>query len=206
MAAKIKLTITTSSPTSFCNYLQLLFQEPSPVLDSSRSYPIDPLGGLHQILLTAMMATAFCQTTPHPLGDPAYRRCSKLTKTRELHLSTIGPSIPKNFLFPQTRHLFGPTPQTLIQAAAFLEQIKSACSLSLEFQRFQDVASSGQPHANSRGAGSVQTGKQVVRFQHSPSGGNAVHHPGNRLCQSGYMSVPPDNRVPAPDKDPKLTF
>jgi hypothetical protein len=125
MAAKIKLTITTSSPTSFCHYLQLLFQEHSPVLDSSRSYPIDPLGGPHQILLTAMMATAFCQTTPHPLGRPAYRRCSKLTKTRELHLSTIGPSIPKNFLFPQTRHLFGPTPQTPIQAATFLEQIKS---------------------------------------------------------------------------------
>jgi hypothetical protein len=112
--------------------------------------------------------------------------------------------IPRTCLFPRTsisQLLFGPTP---IQAAAFLEQIKSASRLAspefLDSKMWHLQASHMQ---NSPACGFERRGKQEVRFQHSPS---RVHHPGNRLCQSGYLSVPPDTRVPAPDKDPELTF
>jgi hypothetical protein len=67
----IRLTITTQ-PNQLLQLPQPLFQKPSP----SRSYPIDPLGGPHQIPLTAPMATAFCQTTPNPLGEPVDRPSS----------------------------------------------------------------------------------------------------------------------------------
>jgi hypothetical protein len=84
------------------------------------------------------------------------RSYPKLTKTRELHLGTVG-AFPKSCLFPQTSIFSVLPPRTLIQATAFLEQIKSGLAPTLVRQalpasnfKFQDVASSGKPHANLR--------------------------------------------------------
>ena len=117
-------------------YLQLLFPEPSPVLNSSRSHPVDPLGGPHQILLTAMMATAFLSNHTKP-SRGSRRTVATPSSLLKLGNCILTPSAhSQELLIPTNQASFGPTPKPTSRLAgcSFLEQIKSACSLSLEFQ------------------------------------------------------------------------
>ena len=115
-------------------YLQLLFPEPSPVLNSSRSHPVDPLGGPHQILLTAMMATAFLSnhTKPSRGSRRTVATPSSLLKLGNCILATSAHS--QEFLIPTNQASFRPYPPNPHPGGSFPRTNQISCSLSLEFQ------------------------------------------------------------------------